>query len=110
MAASISYREVQADLARWIRFHRSECIPSETARQLLSYDRPDHTHLVGIDYEAEKAVFYHCEDRYSIAVRFADSRLADGGPKLATFRDGPGIETWVRRLSYFWGWIHPRYR
>lgn len=109
-SATPSFTRVQNELAQVIRSVRSDCIPHETARQLLAYDYPGYTTLVGIDYAGERAILYHEHDRYAIAVRFGPDGLADGGARIAMFRDGPGLETWIAKLGCYWGWIHPRYR
>lgn len=101
---------VRDDLARAIRSLRSDCVPHETARRLLEYDRPRHTTLVGIDHEGEKAVLYHEANRCAVAVPFGPCGLADGGAEIADFRSRPGIETWVRKMHHYWGWVRPRYR
>lgn len=104
------YEEVKDDLARALRTLRPDGPPGELARQLLSYDTPDHTHLVGVDRVGEKAVLYHCVDRYVVFVRIDPDGLADGGARLGSFERGPGIEAWVEKMAAYWGWRHPRYR
>lgn len=103
--------EAQLDgLARAIRKHRKDCPPHETARQLLEYDRPGHMALVGVRYDATRAVLYHERDRYVIGVDFGTDGLAVGGPKLATFDFGSNVFEWTRRMEAYWGWLHPRFR
>jgi hypothetical protein len=109
-AADAPYEQVKAGLARTLRRFRHDVAPGEIARQLLAYDVPDHTHLVGIDRTGEKAVLYHCEDAYVVFVRFGADGLADGGARLGSLDRGPGIEAWVAKMGAYWGWMHPRYR
>lgn len=109
-AARESIDGVRNDLARTLRSIRSDCIPHETARRLLEYDRPGHTALVGLDARGEKAVLYHETGRYAIAVPFGADGLADGGTEIADFRRGPGVAVWFRKMRHYWGWVHPRYR
>lgn len=109
-AAGKPYEQVKDELARAIRARRPDGVPSELARQLLVYDVPGHTHLVGIDRPAEKAALYHCEDAYVVFVRFDGDGLADGGARLGSFDRGAGIEAWVEKMGAYWGWMHPRYR
>lgn len=109
-AAGEPYEAVKDNLARTIRKRRSECIPGETARELLSVEAPNHTQLVGVDYAAEKAVYYSCQSNEVIFVRFGSDGLADGGPVMGSFEEGPGFEAWIEKMSAYWGWLHPRYR
>lgn len=109
-AAEKGYEAVKVDLARAIRKRRSDCIPGETARQILAYDSPDHAHLVGIDHLGEKAIFYSCGADEVIFVRFGPNGLADGGPCMGSFRRGAGLEAWIEKMAAYWGWLHPRYR
>lgn len=104
------YREVLDGLARAIRKRRAECPPHETARRLLEYDNPGHTALVGIGYDAERAVLFHERDDYVIAVPFDADGLADGGPMLAEFGFGTNVYGWVRRMDAYWCWLNPRFR
>lgn len=92
-AANESVSRVRNDLARAVRSLRSDCVPHETARRLLQYDRPGHTTIVGLDHEGGKAVLFHAADRYVVAVPFGQDGLADGGAEIADLRSGPGIET-----------------
>lgn len=109
-AADEPYEQVKNGLARAIRSLRDDGAPGEMARQLLTYDTPDHTHLVGVDRRGEKAVFYHCVDRYAVFVRFGADGLADGGARLGSFERGMGVAAWVRKMDAYWGWVHPRYQ
>lgn len=109
-AAADPYEQVKDGLARAIRARRPEVPPGELARELLAYDVPEHSHLVGIDRSGEKAAFYHCADRYVVFVRFGPDGLADGGARLGSFDRGAGVEAWVEKMGAYWGWVHPRYR
>lgn len=109
-AASEPYEQVKDELARAIRSRRGDGVPGELARQLLVYDVPGHTHLVGIDRTGSKAVLYHCEDDYVVFVRLAGDGLADGGARMGSFDRGPGFEAWIEKMGAYWGWVHPRYR
>jgi hypothetical protein len=109
-AASQPIEQVRSDLARALRSLRSDCAPHETARQLLEYDHPGHTVLIGLDFEGSKAVLYHEVDRYAISIRFGPDGLAEGGTEIASFRDGTGLRTWIKKMRLYWGWLHPRYR
>lgn len=109
-AAEYSYRTTLEGLARTLRSHRGECPPTETARRLLAYDHPGHAHLVGLRWDARRAVFYHCGDRYAIALRFADDGVADGGAEVAGFRADADVKRWVDATPSYWSWRHPRYR
>lgn len=86
-AANEPYEAVKDGLARAIRKRRCECIPGETARELLSVEAPNHTQLVGIDYAAEKAIYYSCLNNEVIFVRFDSDGLADGGPVMGSFEE-----------------------
>ena len=110
-SASIStnYREALDSLAWTIAKDHLTGDPHETARELLEIDNPGHAHLVGINYDASKAVYYHCKDRYTIAVRFDSDGLADGGPRIGTFQN-QSLREWIERWEAYWGWLHPRYR
>ena len=109
-AADVPYERVKADLERALRRCRTSGVPGELARELLSYDVPDHSHLVGVDRAGEKAVLYHCRDGYVVFVRIGSDGLADGGARQGSFDRGLGFEAWVRKMSAYWGWVHPRYR
>lgn len=109
-AAESPYEQVKADLARTLRRLRRDGAPDELARQLLAYDTPDHTHLVGIDRTGETAVLYHCDDRYAVFVRLEPDGLAEGGARLGSFDRGPGVAAWAEKMAAYWGWRHPRYR
>jgi hypothetical protein len=109
-AADTPYEAVKDDLARTLRTLRDDIPPGELARQLLAYDVPDHTHLIGVDHRAEKAVLYHCEERYVVFVRIQPDGVADGGARLSSFDRGVGIQTWAEKMTAYWGWRHPRYR
>lgn len=108
-AADEPYEAVKDDLARAIQKRRSECVPGESARELLSYESPNQTHLVGIDYTGQKAVYYSCLNNEVIFVSFGTDGLADGGPVMGSFEEGPGFEAWIAKMSSYWGWLHPRY-
>ncbi|MDZ7702777.1 MAG: hypothetical protein U5J98_12350 [Halobacteriales archaeon] len=107
-AADPPYEDVKADLARALRTLRSTGAPGELARELLRYDAPDHSHLVGLDRDGEKAVLYHCTDGYVVFVRLGPDGLADGGARLGSL--GRGVDAWVEKMAAYWGWRHPRYR
>lgn len=109
-AADDPYEAVKADLARAIRTRRPDCPPGETARQLLAYDTPDHTHLVGIDHAGEKVVYRARASGEVIFVRFDSDGPADGGPVMGSFEEGPGFGAWIAKTGAYWGWLHPRYR
>ncbi|MFB6362299.1 MAG: hypothetical protein ABEH59_13385 [Halobacteriales archaeon] len=109
-AADTPYETVKHELARSIRTRRDDVPPGELARELLTYDVPDHTRLVGVDRTAEKAVLYHCVDRYVVFVRIEPDGLADGGARLGSFDRGVGLEGWIEKMGAYWGWKHPRYR
>ena len=109
-AVVADYETTLAALARVIRKHRPTCPPRETARQLLEYDCPGHTALVGVDADASRAVLHHERDGYVIAVTLDADGLGDGGPVLAEFGFGANVYGWVRRMAGYWGWVHPRYR
>lgn len=66
--------------------------------------------LIGLGYAGEKAVLYHEEDRYAIAVRFGPEGPAEGGAEIASFREDPGLETWIGKTRLYWGWLQPHYR
>ena len=104
------YEAMRDGLARTIRKHRTDCPPHETARQLLEYDRAGHLALVGVRYDADRAVLYHEIDRYVIAIEFGPNGIAEGGPVMAEFDFGSNVYSWVHRMRYYWGWINPRYR
>lgn len=104
------YEQARDGLARALRSRRSDCLPHELARQLLEYDQPGHTALVGIDADARRAVLFHERDRYVIAVTIGADGLADGGPKIAGSDHWPGIDIWVELMDAYWGWLHPRYQ
>lgn len=99
-----------AGLARTIRTRRSDCPPHETARQLLEYDRPGHVGLVGVRYDARRAVLHHEGEGYAVGIEFGPDGLGDGGPVVAEFDGGTTVHAWVRRMRCYWGWVHPRYR
>lgn len=109
MAVTVNepYKQIKDGLAIAIRKSRSDCIPGETARQLLSYDSPNHTHLVGIDWECRKAVYCQCSKNEVIFIGFDSDGLANGGP---TMNLENGLRTWIETMSAYWGWLHPRYR
>ena len=105
-----NYEQARDELARAVRTCRSDCSPHDLARELLEYDQPGHTALVGIDVDATKAVLYHERDRYVVAVRIGPDGLADGGPKIAGSDSWPGIDDWVENVAAYWGWLHPQFR
>lgn len=110
-AADHPYEDTLDELAQAIRRLRSDCPPWEVAREILTYDNPGHTHVIGIDRRGQRVTFYHCEDHYAIAVEFDVDGLADGGPSVARFKHGAaGVHRWVEKKRNSWGWIHPRYR
>lgn len=110
VAVNEPYEKAKHELTITIRKLRSGCIPGETAREILTYDTPGQTHLVGIDYEGSKAVFYSCRGNEVIFVRFGPQGLADGGPCTGSFDRGPGFEAWIEKMAAYWGWLHHRYR
>lgn len=109
-AAEPPYAAVKAALARAIRTRRSDCIPAETARQLLAYDASGPVYLVGIDHAGTKAVYYSGRRHEVVFVRFDSSGLADGGAVLGSFEGESGFEAWIQKMDAYWGWLHPRYR
>lgn len=109
-AAEYPYRTAFDELARALRSRRGDRLPDETARRLLEYDHPGHVHLVGLRWDCLRVVYYHCEDRYAIALRFSDDGPADGGAEIASFQEGSGVGTWVDAIPNYWSWLHPRYR
>lgn len=110
-AAEHPYKDTLNGLTRAISKGRSDGVPSELAREILTYDVPGHTHLVGIDRQAQRATFYDCKERYAISVGIDTDGLANGGPSIALFKEGaPGIQCWVEKKRNSWGWVHPRYR
>lgn len=96
------YEQTRWEAVRTIRNRRSDCPSYEFARQLLEYDHPEHTALVGIDIDATRAVIYHEFDRYAISVSFGPDGLADDGAKISGFGDGPGVDTLVRTMDPYW--------
>lgn len=104
------YETTLAELAEALRSLRPACPPRETARLLLAYDVPGHTHLVGLDHAGTKAVLVHCGGGYAVAVRFDDTGLADGGARIAELVSAGAVDRWVRSMTGYWGWLHPRYR
>lgn len=104
------YGSTLDDLAGAIRSLRPDCPPRETARRLLAYDVPGHTHLVGLDQPGRRAVLVHCGGGYCVAVRFGDHGLDDGGPRIADVDAAAAVDRWVRSFDGYWGWLHPRYR
>lgn len=105
------YEDTLDDMAQAIRRLRRDCPPREVAREILTYDQPGHTHVVGIDRRGQRVTLYHCVDQYAIAVEFGVEGLADGGPRIARFDAGaPDVRRWVEKKRNSWGWIHPRYR
>lgn len=108
---SPDYEQHRDELARTIRRQRDDCDPYETARQLLEYESPGNTALVGINDDATRAVLYHDRDEYVVSVGFGPDGLADGGPRLAEFEPfGTNVYGWVRRMAAYWGWLNPRFR
>lgn len=107
--ASQSFTELKRGLAGAIRARRADCVPGEAARHLLAYDRADHR-LVGIDYEARKVVYYHDPDSQAYVCPFSDSGLECGrGGPLALLTPPVTLESWIQKIEYFWGWVHPRF-
>lgn len=82
--------------------------PGEVAREILEYDSPGHMHLVGLDWQAERVVFYHCDREEVIFVTLHSNGLANGGAVMGSFEWG--FETWVKKMGAYWGWLQPRYR
>lgn len=54
-----AHSEALDSLARAIGKHRTTDRPRDIARELPAVDNPSHTHLVGVDYAATRAVFFH---------------------------------------------------
>jgi hypothetical protein len=109
-AAEYPYETTKHELAEAIRRVQPEGAPWELAREILAYDVPGHSHVVGLKRRGTVS-FYHCEDRYAVAVRLAAEGLADGGPTVGRFDEGSITVqhwAWLRRNS--WAWVHPRYR
>lgn len=109
-SATPNYRDTLEALARYIRQHRSMVPPIEAARELLRYDRPGYSHVVGVADGGTTAYLYHVEGRYLIAVAFDGDRLADGGPEIGNFQEHGSIHGWIDRKGSSIGWLHPRYR
>lgn len=109
-AADDPYEAVKDDLARAIRKRRRDCLPGETAREILSYDTPDQVHLVGIDSLAERIVFYSCCNNEVIFIPIESDGVGDGGPVMGSFEEVVSFDGWIRKMSAYWGWLHPRYR
>lgn len=109
-AADPPYLAVKATLARAVRTLRSDCLPAETARQLLAYDAAGEVYLVGIDHAGTKAVYHARRQNEVIFVRFDSSGLADGGAVMGPFEGRSGFEAWIEKMDAYWGWLHPRYR
>lgn len=97
-------------LARAIRTLRRDCPPGETARELLSYDRPGHTALVGIRAGRRRALLHHERDRYAIWVEIGPGGLDAYGLEAADFSDGPRFDRWLEARRSELEWLHPRYR
>lgn len=77
---------------------------------LLSYDGPGQP-LVGVSYDGDRAVYFDEGGRQAIAVAFDATGLeAEEGRPVATLDHGGSVAAWVRRMRYYWGWTHPRYR
>lgn len=109
-AADTPYEAVKEELARAIRTRRRDGLPHEAAREVLSYETPDHVHLVGLDRRAERVVYRACRDDEVIFVPLESDGLGDGGPVMGSFEKGEGFEAWVGKMRAYWGWLHPRYR
>ena len=109
-APGTEYRDVFEDLGQHVGKHRSATPPYETARELLRYDTPGHTHLVGVSDGAKSAVLHHLDGRYLIAVPITRDGLADGGPEIASFRHEGSLREWIERHRVSLDWLHPRYR
>lgn len=108
--ATYPYEAAFDDLTRCIRKHRDDCIPDEIARKLLSYDNPDHSHLVGVTDKAKSVYLYHCSNQYNVASPLRSDGLSDVGPKLADFRYGSNLDSWLEIIGDYLVWKHPRYR
>lgn len=108
--ATQTYTETKRSLARAIKRHRERCLPIEIARLLLFYDQPDHQ-LVGIDYDAERVVYYHEETGQAYVCPFSDAGVdCDRGGPLASIEPPSSLECWIEKMECFWGWLHPRFR
>lgn len=107
--ADYPYETTRNELAEAIRRVQPEGAPWELAREILAYDVPGHSHVVGLKRRGTVS-FYHCEDRYAVAVRLESDGLADGGPRVGQL-DGPvEVAEWAWRRRNSWAWVHPRYR
>lgn len=104
------HQAVLDELAREIRTHRSDCPPREAARHLLSYHRPGHSSLVGVERGGRRAVLYHEADRYAVTVGIRSEGLEKRGRVLEDFAEGRGFEQWLRDRASFFDWVHPRFR
>lgn len=110
LTASPDHRAVVGDLGRTLRRLRQDCPPVETARVLLSYDGPGQP-LVGLRHDGERAAYFDERGRRVIAVGFdADGPDPRGGRPIASLSTAGGVEGWIERMRYYWGWRHPRYR
>lgn len=104
------YQAVFDELARVIRTLRRDCPPGETARELLSYDRPGHTALVGIRSNGRRALLHHERDRYAISVEITADGIDAYGLEAADFSEDLRFDRWLEAKRPRLAWLHPRYR
>lgn len=112
MATTADYdlEEAREGLAEAIRGVEPNCAPREAARGTLSYDVPDHSHVIGVSLSGS-VYLYHCNDQYLISVAIEDDGLAIGGPIRASWEeDTPNVARWGWKRRDWWVWVHPRYR
>lgn len=104
------FQALVGELGRTLRRLRRACPPMETARLLLSVDRPGQR-LVGVRYDGGRAAYFDERGRQVIAVYFdADGLDPRGGRPIATLGEPGDLDGWIDRMRYYWGWRHPRYR
>lgn len=108
--AGTDFQAVRDELGRTLRRLRQDCPPMETARVLISYDGPGQP-LVGVSYDGDRAVYFDEGSRQAVVVAFDATGLRAGeGRPVAALEPGGSVAAWVRRMRYYWGWRHPRYR
>lgn len=108
--ADYAYEDARDGLAEAIRGVQPNCTPREVAREILAYDVPNHSHLIGVSLSGN-AYFYHCTDRYAISVAIDRDGLSNGGPIRASWDESsPNIDHWTWKRRDWWKWVHPRYR
>lgn len=109
-AADEPFEVLKENLAQAIRKRRSDCLPGETACEILSYDHPDRVHLVGIESQAKRVVYYSCNSDEVIFVPIEPDGVGEGGPVMGSFEEVIGFNGWIDKMAAYWGWLHPRYR